>query len=60
MKRKVLEKILKEQGWTLVRHGRRHDIWTSEKEYEIAVPRHNEINEYTAKSILKMAEGKTR
>ncbi len=33
-------------------HGRRHDIW-SKDEYDIAVPRHNEINEYTAMSILK-------
>jgi len=38
------------------RHGLRHDIWTN-GEYEIAVPRHNEINEYTAKAILKEAKG---
>jgi len=56
MKRKELEQKLKKLGWTLNRHGRRHDIWTND-EYEITVPRHNEINEYTAKAILKMAEG---
>ena len=43
-------------GWKFDRHGRRHDIWTN-GEYEIAVPRHNEINEYTAKAILKEAKG---
>jgi len=30
-----------------VRHGGRHDIW-SDDEREVAVPRHNEINEYVA------------
>lgn len=43
-------------GWKLDRHGRRHDIWTNGED-EIAVPRHNEINEYTAKAILKEAKG---
>jgi mRNA interferase HicA len=57
MKRKEVEKRLRCAGWVLVRHGGRHDIW-SDGESEIALPRHNEINEYTAKSILKEAEGK--
>ena len=56
MKRKNLETKLKTLGWTLMRHGRRHDIWIK-NDYEIAVPRHDEINEYTAKSILKEAKG---
>ena len=56
MKRKELEKRLQRLGWKLDRHGRRHDIWTN-GEYEIAVPQHNEINEYTAKAILKEAKG---
>ena len=56
MKRKDLEKKLMGLGWTLFRHGRRHDIWFRDN-YEIVVPRHNEINEYTAKSILKEARG---
>jgi len=47
---------LQRLGWKLDRHGRRHDIWTN-GEYEIAVPRHNEINEYTAKAILREAKG---
>ena len=58
MKRKKLEQKLKILGWSLIRHGRRHDIWTND-EYEIVVPRHNEINEYTATVILKEAKGDT-
>lgn len=56
MKRTQLEKILKNLGWSLDRHGRKHDVWTN-GEYEIVVPRHKEINEYTAKAILKEAKG---
>jgi hypothetical protein len=56
MRLKELEKKLTKWGWNLNRHGRRHDIWTKD-EYAIAVPRHNEINEYSAKAILKEAKG---
>lgn len=56
VKRRELEKKLQKLGWKLDRRGRRHDIWTN-GEYEIAMPRHNEINEYTAKAILKEAKG---
>jgi mRNA interferase HicA len=56
VKRTQLEKILKNLGWSLDRHGRKHDVWTN-GEYEIVVPRHKEINEYTAKAILKEAKG---
>ena len=56
MKRRDLEKRLLALGWRLVRHGARHDVW-SDGEREIAVPRHNEINEYTAKAILREAGG---
>jgi mRNA interferase HicA len=57
MKRRELEQQMKILGWKLIRHGSRHDIWT-DGEREIAVPRHNEINEYTAKAILKDAGGR--
>jgi mRNA interferase HicA len=56
MKRRDLEKRLRELGWRIVRHGGRHDAW-AHGEREIAVPRHMEINEYTAKMILRAAEG---
>ena len=56
MKRRDLEKKLRTLGWLLVRHGGRHDIW-SNGERDLVVPQHNEINEYTAKAILKEAAG---
>lgn len=52
MKRKDLEKQLKQYGWWLERHGSRHDIWTN-GDIEEPIPRHNEIDEYLAKKILK-------
>jgi hypothetical protein len=42
----------------LARHGKRHDVWML-GEREIAVPRHTDINEYTARAILKEAGGKS-
>lgn len=56
MKRRNLEKRLRELGWQLARHGGRHDVW-AKGEREIVVPRHAEINEYAAKAILREAEG---
>jgi len=56
MKRKQLEKRLINLGWNFERHGRKHDIWKN-GEYEISVPRHNEINEFTTNAILKKAKG---
>jgi len=55
MKRKILEARLRRMGWTLVRRGGRHDIWRK-GEIEAAVPRHQEINEYTAAAILRLGE----
>lgn len=46
-----LEKRLRELGWLLARHGARHDVWARD-ERELVVPRHVEVNEYTAKAIL--------
>ena len=57
MKRKDLEKILRKYNWRLERHGGRHDIWTN-GEINEPIPRHSEINEYTAKKILKKAKEK--
>jgi len=54
VKRRELERKLKQLGWRLSRHGGRHDVWRR-GERELAVPRHREINEYTAKAILKEA-----
>lgn len=52
MKRRELEQL----GWQFSRHGGQHDIWRR-GERELALPRHREINEYTAKAILREAGG---
>ena len=54
MKRLDIERRLRELGWRMVRHGARHDVWARGDD-ELVVPRHTEINEYTAKSILTQA-----
>ncbi len=57
MKRRELERQLRDLGWTLVRHGRKHDVW-SDAERQEAVPRHVEINEKLAIAILMRARKK--
>ena len=52
MKRRALEKVLRERGWKLLRHGGRHDIRT-DGGLEEAVPRHTEIDERLARAILR-------
>lgn len=55
MKKRDLEKKLKEAGWWLARHGGNHDIWTNGNRTN-QVPRHKEVAEQLAKSIIKEAE----
>ncbi|MGB5574485.1 MAG: hypothetical protein WBO69_13980 [Thermoanaerobaculia bacterium] len=40
------------------RHGGKHDIWTDGERIE-AIPRHAEINERLASTILKQAKRKS-
>lgn len=54
MKRRDLIKKLASNGWYLARHGREHDIYSNGQQDE-PIPRHTEINEYTAQNILKRA-----
>lgn len=54
MKKKDLVQKLKERGFKLERLGGNHDIYSNGIK-AIPVPRHREINELTAKSILKQA-----
>jgi predicted RNA binding protein YcfA (HicA-like mRNA interferase family) len=56
MRRRDLERQLRDLGWNLDRHGARHDIW-AKGDRELVVPRHVEINEYTARAILREARG---
>ena len=55
MSRRELESKLRTLGWTFLRHGGAHDVW-SRGQRLLAVPRHNEINEITARRILRDAE----
>jgi len=54
MKRRDLIKKLESLGCHLSRHGGKHDWYTNEQtKISQAVPRHREINEQLAKSIIK-------
>jgi mRNA interferase HicA len=54
MKRRDLIKRLEKIGCILVRHGSRHDWYTNPKTKQSQpIPRHTEINENLAKSIIK-------
>ncbi len=54
MKRRDLIKKLEEMGCLMVRHGRKHDHYTNFKTRQSQpVPRHSEINELLARSIIK-------
>ena len=52
MKKRELEKRLMDYGWWFLREGSCHEMWTN-GEHKIAVPRHKEIVEYTARAILR-------
>lgn len=52
MKQKDLIKKLQSIGFQFERHGGSHDIYTRGKDVE-EIPRHKEISERLAKSILK-------
>jgi predicted RNA binding protein YcfA (HicA-like mRNA interferase family) len=44
---------MKKQGAVLVRYRAKHDVYMQPKtNKEATVPRHDEINEYTAKAII--------
>ena len=52
MKRKDLVKLLQSNGWRLLRNGANHDIYTNGQKCE-PIPRHSEIKEQLAKSIIR-------
>jgi mRNA interferase HicA len=54
VKRVDLVKKLKKAGYRLERTGD-HEIYEKEGYRPVQVPNHREINEYTAKAILKAA-----
>jgi predicted RNA binding protein YcfA (HicA-like mRNA interferase family) len=59
MKRRELIKQLEKLGCLFVWHGANHDWYSNPKTKQSQpVPRHNEINENLAKSIIKKLSGK--
>jgi mRNA interferase HicA len=55
VKKRELEKHLRNSGCVLLRHGGKHDWWHNpQTKISQAVPRHAEINEHVARQILKM------
>ena len=59
VKRRELEKALKDLGWRLLRHGGNHDVWTDGEKQE-AIPRHIEISERLARAVLARSRKKKR
>jgi hypothetical protein len=58
MKRRDLLRTLADIGCVLVRHGAKHDWYMNPlTRMSQPVPRHNEINEYLAKSIIRKLGG---
>jgi mRNA interferase HicA len=54
VKRRDLERQLADLGWYFLRHGGNHDVWTDGSAIEY-IPRHNEVNENTARKVLRTA-----
>lgn len=52
MKRRLLIKKLEANGWYLKRNGSDHDIYTNGINNE-PIPRHTEVDENLAKSIIR-------
>jgi len=54
MKRTQLIQILNKMGVVFVRHGKKHDVYKQPvTNIETTIPRHDEVKEFTAKSIIK-------
>ncbi|WP_314062516.1 type II toxin-antitoxin system HicA family toxin [uncultured Vagococcus sp.] len=52
MKKRDLENKFKKKGWSILRSGGKHDIWSNGNATE-QIPRHREINERLAQSLIK-------
>ena len=54
MKREKLFEKINEVGAVFVWYGKKHDIYENPRTHEFtSIPRHPDINEYTAKGIIK-------
>jgi len=55
MKRKAFIKMLKKNGWWLVREGGDHSVYTNGSASE-SVPRHTELDDDLIRAIIKRRE----
>ncbi|RIK72848.1 MAG: addiction module toxin, HicA family [Planctomycetota bacterium] len=54
MSRKELLKHLRRNGCELLREGRAHSVWVNPaNQQQASIPRHKEINDYTARAICR-------
>lgn len=60
MKKLVLEQELRALGCSFQREGGNHEIWSYENGRNFPVPRHSDVNEITAKSMIKKAKKNRR
>jgi len=60
MKRLLLEQKLRALGCEFNRHGGSHDIWDYENGRKFPFPRHPEIDERLAKSMINKAKQNRR
>lgn len=56
MKKKLLEKKLRELGAIKIRDGRNHEIWSYKNGRKFSLGRHPDVPEPTARAILKKAK----
>lgn len=56
MKRLLLEQKLKDLGCSFHRQGSNHEIWSYENGRKFPLPRHTDINEGLAKSMISKAK----
>lgn len=59
MKKRDVEAELKKYGWWKYDEGANHEKWTN-GELKTTLPRHREINEHTAKGIIRLAKNNPR
>lgn len=59
MKHRKLIKEVELCGWWLERSGKSHDIYTNGTQIE-PIPRHPDVNEWTAKDIIKRVKKNPR
>jgi len=61
LKRRELIKKIERQGAVFVRHGGKHD-WYHNPQTKVwqPVPRHTEVNEHLARSIIRKLSGERR